>query len=95
MRARISVVCLMLLGASLPLHAADFACYVTFPTVAPSIALIETDTVANAVRIAAGTHSKGPVRQRERVKEVVECILRLTERFSDPAAQRLLDKLPI
>ena len=48
MRARIPFACLMLLGASLPLHAADFACYLRFPTVAPAIALIETDTVANA-----------------------------------------------
>ena len=95
MRARICFACLMLLGVSLPLHAADFACYLRFPTVAPAIALIETDTVANAVRIAAGTQSEGPVRQREPVKEVVECIFRLTERFSDPAAQRLLDNMPI
>ena len=95
MRSRSVPVCLMLLVAAMPLHAEDFACYVRFPTQKPAIVLIETGTVANAVQVASRARSKGPVRQREHVKEVVECIPRLTGQFADPAAQRLFENLPL
>jgi len=86
---------LLLLCAASPLRAEEFACYVRFPTVKPSIVLVETGTAANAAKVASRARSKGPVRQREHVKEVVECIHRLTGQFADPAAQRMFENLPL
>lgn len=89
----IACACIVLAGSLA--RAEEFACYVRFPTAAPSIVLVETATTENAVRVASRAHAKGPPRRREKVREVVECVPRLTGRFSDPAARHLLDTLPL
>jgi hypothetical protein len=95
MRLRLFSGVLLFLCVSVPLRAEEFACYVRFPTAKPSIVLVETATAANAAKVASRARSKGPVRQREHVKEVVECIHRLTGQFADPAVQRMFENLPL
>ena len=93
MLPRCTVLCLALFCT--PVRAEDFACFVRFPAKAPAILLIEAATPRDAREIAARARSSGPLRRSERVTEVVECIARLTERFSDPTAQRMLETQPI
>ena len=90
--------CCLFLGVAVfsgPLSAEDFACYVLFPTRAPEIVLVETGNASNAVSVASRARSTGPIRRSEPVREVVECIPRLTGRFTSAEAQRLLEQLPL
>lgn len=85
--AAAALCCLLGSGAVV---AEDYACHVLTEGERAAVLLVETDTKANASRMAS--HAKVRVKGTPSpVIRVVQCISRNSERFASPDAQRLLD----
>ena len=74
--------------------AEDYACHVLTEGEQAAVLLVDTQGKADASRMAA--HAKVRVKGTPSpVIRVVQCILRNSERFASPDAQRLLDAMEL
>ena len=73
--------------------AGEYACHVEIAKNKPAIALVDTDSNANAERAAAGATARAADGTRGPVERVVQCSDRLTGRFSDSQVQGQLEQL--
>lgn len=82
-----------LLGSGM-VAAEDFACHVLTQGERAAVVLVDTGSKSDASQMAA--HARARVNGTPSpVIRVVQCILRKSERFADPQAQRLLDSMPL
>lgn len=82
-----------LLGSA-TVAAEDYACHVLTQGEHAAVLLVDTQSRADASRMAA--HAKVRIKGAPSpVIGVVQCILRNSERFADPKAQRLLDSMEL
>ncbi len=89
--AAVALCCL--LGSSVA-AAEDYACHVLTQGERAAVLLVDTQSKTEASRMTA--HAKARVNGTPTpVISVVQCILRNSERFASPEAQRLLDSMAI
>jgi len=95
-RRAAAVAALLVAAAARGARAEDYACYVSVDGDKAAIVLVDSGSPEQARDMAArATVRVGRGVGRARVQHVYSCIRRHGEHFADPAAQRLLEQLPL